>query len=307
MAEQLVQLRVGDMVDRWRIDKKLGEGAFGAVYFCSDATGKYALKAEGVNEKIKLLKMEVHVLTKLNERVNRHFCKIADKGLFGNFNYVVMTLVGKNLGDLMKANPSGHLSMGSAIGVGIQSLEALEDMHAIGYLHRDVKPGNYAIGRTELNEQRKVYVLDFGMCRKFTGTQNVIRRPRALTGFRGTVRYAPLSCHQGKEFARKDDVETWLYMQVELTVGRLPWCQVADMRQVGEYKQRCRYDPGASELCRGCPPELRQILSLVDLLGYYDKPPYQTIYNLMRQALTSTNSQEFPYDWEQMPDRKSVV
>lgn len=29
-------------------------------------------------------------------------------------------------------------SMGTALSVGIQCLEALEDLHSIGYLHRDV-------------------------------------------------------------------------------------------------------------------------------------------------------------------------
>lgn len=48
---------------------------------------------------------------------------------------------------------------------------AFTDLHNIGYLHRDVKPGNYTIGRAELNELRKVYILDFGMCRKFTNDQ----------------------------------------------------------------------------------------------------------------------------------------
>jgi tau tubulin kinase len=61
----------------------------------------------------------------------------------------------------------------------------------------------------ELGEQRKVYILDFGMCRKFTNDQGVIRKPRAAAGFRGTVRYAPISCHLQRELCRKDDVETW--------------------------------------------------------------------------------------------------
>lgn len=29
-----------------------------------------------------------------------------------------------------------HLSMGTALGIGIQALEALEDLHSVGYLHR---------------------------------------------------------------------------------------------------------------------------------------------------------------------------
>ena len=46
---------------------------------------------------LQVLKLEVHVLTELTKRSSRHFCKIEDKGRFGGFNYVVMTLVGKSL------------------------------------------------------------------------------------------------------------------------------------------------------------------------------------------------------------------
>lgn len=31
------------------------------------------------------------------------------------------------------------MTLGCSLGVGIQALEALEDLHQIGYLHRDVK------------------------------------------------------------------------------------------------------------------------------------------------------------------------
>lgn len=127
--------------------------------------------------------MEVLVLGELTKRGSRHFCKIEDKGRYGSFNYVVMTLVGKSLQvntsfyfhkqqfsfqDLRKGTAQQCLSLACSLSVGIQSLEALEDLHNIGYLHRDVKPGNYTIGRAELNELRKVYILDFGMARKFT-------------------------------------------------------------------------------------------------------------------------------------------
>lgn len=41
---ELVQLEVGSDVEGWKIVGKLGEGAFGAVYVCSKAGKKYALK-----------------------------------------------------------------------------------------------------------------------------------------------------------------------------------------------------------------------------------------------------------------------
>ncbi|EYC26407.1 hypothetical protein Y032_0010g1139 [Ancylostoma ceylanicum] len=277
-------------IERWYVEKKLGEGGFGAVYRVRDQTGQYALKVEGVDEKVQVLKMEVFVLTELAARGGRHFCRIEDKGRFGNFNYVVMTLVGKSLQNLRKERPTQCLTLACALSVGIQCLEALEDLHGIGYLHRDVKPGNYTIGRPELRELRKVYILDFGMCRKFTNDQGVIRKPRAAAGFRGTVRYAPISCHMQRELCRKDDVETWIYQQVELTVGRVPWREVQDMNQVGEYKKRCRQPPGLYELfAPPCPKEFIEILQIVDALKYYDQPNYQQIYGIGAQVTCQSN------------------
>lgn len=69
---------------------------------------------------MQVLRMEVYVLGELNKRGSRHFCKIEDKGRYGDFNYVVMTLVGKSLQDLRKERPQQNLSLGCAMSVGIQ-------------------------------------------------------------------------------------------------------------------------------------------------------------------------------------------
>ncbi|KAK6060513.1 hypothetical protein COOONC_01826, partial [Cooperia oncophora] len=173
------------------------------------------------------------------------------------------------------------------------------DLHGIGYLHRDIKPANYTVGRPEVNELRKVILLDFGMCRKYTNDQGIIRKPRSSAGFRGTVRYAPLATHMSREMARKDDVETWIYQQVEFTVGRVPWKEVQDTKQVGEWKKKAREPPGLNQLfAPPCPPEYIEILKLVDSYKYYDQPNYQQIYMLMRRALENCGQPEFPYDWE---------
>lgn len=57
MAQELVQLQPGQRVERWTIEKKLGEGGFGAVYRCSDLSGQYALKVEGANEPIQVMRL----------------------------------------------------------------------------------------------------------------------------------------------------------------------------------------------------------------------------------------------------------
>ena len=163
--------------------KKLGEGGFGAVYLVKKQSGglEYALKVEAENDPLGLLKMEVYVLMELKKTKfeARHFLQLMDKGTQpGRFHFVVMTLVGKSLQDLRAAAPLKKFSMGTAISVGRQCLEALEDLHNVGILHRDIKPGNYAIGRKDLNELRKIYMLDFGMARKFIKEDGTLRNPR---------------------------------------------------------------------------------------------------------------------------------
>ncbi|VDN01941.1 unnamed protein product [Thelazia callipaeda] len=296
---EIVQLEKGCMVESWKIEGKLGEGAFGAVYVCSKDGKKYALKVESVHEKVGFLKMELTVLNTLKEQDRlRHFCTIEDKGRHNDFFYIVMTMVGKSLQELRLETQSKKFSLGTAISVGIKCLEALEDLHNIGYLHRDVKPGNFAIGRPEANELRNVYVLDFGMARLYIHADGTMRNPRALTGFRGTVKYAPLSAHILRELCRKDDVESWLYMVVELTNGKLPWRNMTEINAIGISKKQCRRDKGVKKLFGGCPRKYIEILQICDKTKFFEMPDYNRIYTLMRNAIHDTRSQEYPYDWE---------
>ncbi|CAD5216087.1 unnamed protein product [Bursaphelenchus xylophilus] len=297
-ALEIVQLEPGKVIDKWEVVKKLGEGGFGAVYKVKDANDFYALKVEGINEPIQVLKIEVNVLQELNERGGRHHCRLEGKGRVGTFNYLVMSLVGKSLQELRKDNENGYLTTGCAVSVAIQCLEALEDLHGVGYLHRDIKPGNYTIGRAEANEIRKVYILDFGMCRKYIDENGVIKKPRKLAAFRGTVRYASIACHMQRELGRKDDVETWLYMAAELTHGNLPWKTIQDLNEVGDYKRRCKAMPYILEVYQGCPKGYIDIANHVHSLKYYDPPDYENYYKILRKTFVGMGISEFPYDWE---------
>ena len=168
----------------------------------------------------------------------------------------------------------------------------------IAYLHRNVRPSNFNIGRPELKEQRKVYIHDFNMSRKFRNKKGAMRKPREAASFRGSVRFAPIACHMQREQCRKDEIEAWVYMIIELTTGSLPWKHLSDRDSVGDCKRRYRTEPFIKELFNGCPQEYMKILQYIDSLTYYDAPDYQMCYELMRRALASMKGQEFPYDWE---------
>jgi tau tubulin kinase len=62
---------------------------------------------------------------------------------------------------------------------------------------RDVKPGNFCIGPA--NDLRSIYLIDYGMVRRFRQANGSIRPQRECAGFRGTARFVSLRVHMRKE------------------------------------------------------------------------------------------------------------
>ncbi|KAI3422031.1 hypothetical protein GPALN_012568 [Globodera pallida] len=320
MADQLVELNPGARVaGRWTIVKKLGAGAYGAVYLCKDDNGMQgALKTEPVNTAQPVLAMEACVLNSLHElRAGeaQHFCRCLDigrddqqrntaTGEVTSFNFIVMSLVGRALDGLIR-EAGDRFSPGTALGMAIQLLDAIKTLHSVGYLHRDIKPANATIGRPDSNEQRLLYLIDFGIARKFLREDGTQRRPRAATNFRGTPIYAPIAAHVNSEYSRKDDVESWFYVLIKFYKGAVPWKHAGDVHQMGERKcRRLKTQPAdirrqaRAELLEGCPAEFGQILKHIDGLRIEDRPDYEMIASLLRKCLSNNGLQEHPYDWE---------
>ncbi|CCD63656.1 Protein kinase domain-containing protein [Caenorhabditis elegans] len=284
------------------IDKLLGEGGFGAVYKVKDSkTGNfYAMKVEKKQEKKpSKLKMEIMILKLVcNERQTSHFTKIIDRGKKDKegFFFLVMELAGSSLADL-KRNRGKAFTCPTGLSVSQQCLEACEDLHKHGFIHRDLKPANFACGADD--KQHTIYILDFGISRRIINNQNKLKTPRVTIRFKGTLKFASLSCHKGIEMGWKDDCESWFYMLLDLIVPfGLVWRGANDKDTVCKLKEEAR---GKKEMFQGikCGVELNKIIVYIDKLQYQDHVDYQYIYKTLVDACdTCGGNMDAPYDWE---------
>lgn len=74
-------------------------------------------------------------------------------------------------------------------------LHSIQELHELGFLQRDVKPSNFAIGRYKTREHRLVIMLDFGISRYYLDYRKRLLAARPSPGWRGTSRYCSLNNH----------------------------------------------------------------------------------------------------------------
>ncbi|NXA36402.1 TTBK2 kinase, partial [Eudromia elegans] len=274
--------------------RKIGGGGFGEIYDALDLLTRenVALKVESAQQPKQVLKMEVAVLKKLQGK--DHICRFIGCGRNDRFNYVVMQLQGRNLADLRRSQSRGTFTISTTLRLGKQILESIESIHSVGFLHRDIKPSNFAMGRFP-STCRKCYMLDFGLARQFTNSCGDVRPPRAVAGFRGTVRYASINAHRNREMGRHDDLWSLFYMLVEFVVGQLPWRKIKDKEQVGSIKERYEH----RLMLKHLPQEFNIFLDHISNLDYFTKPDYQLLMSVFDNSMKTFGVIESdPFDWE---------
>uniref|UniRef100_A0A9J2PDW4 Protein kinase domain-containing protein n=1 Tax=Ascaris lumbricoides TaxID=6252 RepID=A0A9J2PDW4_ASCLU len=292
---------------KYVVDEKIGQGGYGAVYrvHADPSDGKeYAMKVEQKLERREhsKLNMEMHILKLMASQPveNSHFTKIIDRAKKDNFFLIVMTLVGESLADLKRERSPPVFSIRTGFGVAIQCLECIQELHKVGFIHRDIKPGNFAIGLPP--KTHVIYILDFGIARKFTNENNVVKGPRCQVPFKGTVRYAALNCHRGKELGPKDDCESWLYMMVDCCNEHgLPWRQEKEKKKVELRKEEARSANGKQRLFKPMGVEdMGAMMDYIDKLEYQDKVDYDFLYGRIRKAAAAAKvNLDAPFDWEE--------
>ncbi|KAK6020471.1 hypothetical protein OSTOST_13875, partial [Ostertagia ostertagi] len=79
-----------------------------------------------------------------------------------------MPYTGKSLDYIKETVLKSEFAPHTAIQIACQTHLALKNLHELGYIHRDVKPDNFVVGRLE--HRNVIFIMDFGMSTKFEKT-----------------------------------------------------------------------------------------------------------------------------------------
>jgi serine/threonine protein kinase len=152
---------IGKRISQYRIDGILGIGGMGMVFAAENTLSrlKVAIKvvADAEADDVWRLKREAETIARLNhQRICTFHESIQHEG---RLCLVMERLDGS---DLRQHLSTGTLATSEIIDIAVQITEALEAVHAVGIVHRDIKPGNVFIGRNG-----SVKLLDFGLATRF--------------------------------------------------------------------------------------------------------------------------------------------
>jgi casein kinase 1 len=286
--------------DRYELGKQIGRGSFGEVYLGNDnITGaRVAIKIEHEHpDDISILQYENEIYNTLSKSARPpKIPRIYWFGKYKNHNTMVMQPLGASLEVLHTDHCYGKFTLKTTLMLGIQMFDLLRALHESSYLHRDLKPDNFLMD----TDNKYVYLIDFGLAKRFKTTDNVHIRERQGKKLLGTARYASANCHAGLELSRRDDMESLIYLLVYFLKGCLPWqgmvCPNKEekYRRIGEMKAAL----GPERICEGTPEELQNFLKYVKSLGFKEKPNYHYLRGLLVDLFTRMEySFDCKYDW----------
>lgn len=233
--------------------KKLGSGAFGEIYkgFSNLLNSEVAIKLESNKIKHPQLVYESKLYTELSGGIG--IPNVYWFGAEGNYNIMVMDLLGSSIESLFEAC-NRKFSLKTVLMIADQLVSRIEYIHNNNFIHRDVKPDNFLMGVGK--NRNVVYAIDFGLAKRYrdkrTGCHIPYRDGKSLTG---TARYASINTHIGVEQARRDDIESIVYVLIYLLKGQLPWQGIKAKNMKEKYakiKERKITTP-VDVLCQGLP------------------------------------------------------
>ena len=290
----------GSKVSHYRILEKLGAGGMGEVYLAEDMR-------LGRKVAIKILSEEY---TTNKDRLHRFEQEAAAASNLNHPNILTIHEVGADDGrhfiateyidgvTLRRKAAEAPLEIREILDIAIQIASALEEAHAAGIVHRDVKPDNVMVRRNGY-----VKVLDFGLAKL---TETVDRSPldpdaatRVLVHtdagvVMGTSHYMSPEQARGKPVDARSDIWSLGVVIYEMVAGRTPFSGETSTDVIVAITQK--EPPPLARFAPNVPAELDWIVNKT--LRKDRDERYQTIRELLTDLKRVKQRLEFETELE---------
>ena len=247
---------------QYTLEEKIGEGGMGVVYRARhmllrrDTAVKLLLPERADPATIARFEREVCLTCQLT---HPNTIQVYDYGHTpeGVFYYAMEFRRGLNLHDLVARY--GPQPAGRVVHILAQVCDSLTEAHALGLIHRDIKPGNiFLCQRGGIPDWVKV--LDFGLVREYRGGEAEATQPEAGHVIEGTPWFTP---PEGIRGSQQTDPRSDLYSVGALGYYLLTGHYIFDAETIGEIHEKqltALPIPPTQRTANPISPELEQIL-----------------------------------------------
>ncbi len=243
-------LTIGGQLGSYLIESVIGRGGMSVVY-------RAVHSRLGTPVALKALAPELSSDDAFRERFLReakmaagidhpNVIPIYDTGLCEDSLYIIMRYVSG--GDLKtELVTAGPLSPERAIELLKPVGRALDAAHAHGLVHRDVKPANILLQRSESGEIEHVYLSDFGVTKHATSVSGLTKTGALV----GTVDYMAPEQIEGQTVSAQTDIYALGCLFYQSLTGRVPYHRETEAAVLwahmrGDYEPLAGVRPGLS-------------------------------------------------------------
>ena len=216
---------VGGLFGEYEIRRLLGRGGMGAVFEAHQPrlSRLVALKvlSPELTAEDDFRRRFTHEASTLARLDSPHVVSLFDYGEHEDALFIAMHLIdGQDLSAML--GERGTLDPETSLDVAAQVAEGLSDAHAMGLVHRDVKPGNVLVRQRQ--GQPYVYLCDFGIARSEASMHT------RTTGVVGSVGYMAPERHRGESADERSDIYSLGCLLWACLSGRAPYAGTSDVQ-----------------------------------------------------------------------------